>query len=254
MQRLSTTHHLSTKHRLSITLALAALACAAVAATAVGAPKGQLFQFRGDVLTTSPTSLQVGVEGGNRPALRALLGQSQEQTFTLGSSTEILVWEHGVPHVGSIADLKPGDWVNVNIRAAAGSTLAQLEATAPGTVGDVGAKPNPPSHPLFLYVGTVAGPQAGGKISLHVTAGNRLGLRKLLGQSADQTFTYDENTIFLLWQGKVPTVIDPAQLKAGDRITVRIRAPRASTLSQIEATPAAHVGDHEPGNPLNETT
>jgi hypothetical protein len=44
----------------------------------------------------------------------------------------------------------------------------------------------------------------------------------------------------------VPTVIDPAQLRAGDKITVRIRAPRASSLAQVEATPAAHVGDHEP--------
>ena len=60
----------------------------------------------------------------------------------------------------------------------------------------------------------------------------------MLGQSARPDFTYDDGTIFLLWQGKVPTVIDASQLKAGDRITVRIRAPRASTLAQVEATPA----------------
>jgi hypothetical protein len=71
----------------------------------------------------------------------------------------------------------------------------------------------------------------------------------MLGQSLDQTFTYDDGTIFLLWQGKVPTVIGPSQLKAGDRITIRVRAPRADTLAQVEAVPAAHVGDHEPGNP-----
>ena len=53
----------------------------------------------------------------------------------------------------------------------------------------------------------------------------------MLGQSLDETFTYDEGTIFLLWQGKVPTVIDPSQLKAGDRITVRVRAARAATLA-----------------------
>jgi hypothetical protein len=46
----------------------------------------------------------------------------------------------------------------------------------------------------------------------------------------------------------VPSVIDPSQLKAGDRITVRIRAPRTSTLAQVESTPARHVGDHEPAN------
>jgi hypothetical protein len=50
----------------------------------------------------------------------------------------------------------------------------------------------------------------------------------------------------------VPTVIDASQLKAGDRITVRIRAPFRSSLAQVESTPANHVGDHEPGNPLNQ--
>jgi hypothetical protein len=71
----------------------------------------------------------------------------------------------------------------------------------------------------------------------------------MLGQSLDQTFTYGDSTIFLLWQGKVPTVIDASQLKAGDRITIRVRAPKASTLAQVAATPANHVGDHEPANP-----
>jgi hypothetical protein len=75
----------------------------------------------------------------------------------------------------------------------------------------------------------------------------------MLGQALDQTFTYDDGTIFLLWQGRVPTVIDPSQLIAGDRITIRIRAPRLSTLAQVEATPANHVGDHEPANPEKES-
>jgi hypothetical protein len=47
-------------------------------------------------------------------------------------------------------------------------------------------------------------------------------------------------------------VIGPSQLQAGDRITVRIRAPRSSTLAQVEATPANHVGDHEPPPPPEE--
>jgi hypothetical protein len=82
-----------------------------------------------------------------------------------------------------------------------------------------------------------------------VKGGNRLALRSLIGQSSStQTFTYDANTIFLLWQGKVPTVIGAADLKAGDRITVRIRAPRHSSLSDVENTAARHVGEHEPAN------
>ena len=73
-------------------------------------------------------------------------------------------------------------------------------------------------------------------------------MRLLIGQSADQSFTFGDQTIFLLWQGKVPTVIDAAQLKVGDRIVVRIRADRGSTLAQVEATAAVHIGDREPAS------
>jgi hypothetical protein len=237
------------KHRLFVTIALAALACAALAATATAAgKKGRLFQFRGDVVSASATSVQVSVEGGNHAALRKLLGQSQNQTFTLGSSSEILVWENGVPHVGTYADLHQGDWVTVNVRDKAGSSLSDLEAKGVGTVGDRGANPQKATMPLYMYAGTVAGGQAGDHISLNVTGGNANGLKSMLGQGAAQTFTYGDSTIFLLWQGKIPTVIDASQLKSGDRITIRVRAPKHSSLSIVEGTAAVHVGDHEPAN------
>jgi hypothetical protein len=239
------------KYRVLMTLSLAVLACAALAATASGAPKGRLFQFRGEVTGISLNSIGVQVEGGNRPALRKLLGQSQNQTFTLGDHTEILIWRKGIPTVGGVNDVKLGEWVQVNVRAPIGSTLAQIEATQAGLVGDHVKAPHA-TLPLWLYVGSVAGPQSGGRIALHVTAGNRRALRSLLGQSADQTFTYDDGTIFLLWQGKVPTVIAASQLKAGDRITIRIRAHAGSSLAQVESSPARHVGDHEPGNPATQ--
>lgn len=238
------------KHRLIVSAALAAVSCAVLVASAAAAPKGrQLYQFRGEVVATSPTSLQVQVEGGNRPALRALIGHSQDETFTIGQGTEVLVWQNGVPHVASISDVAAGDWVQVNVRNHANASITDLEATPAGLVGDHGRQAGGPGKPLFLYVGTVAGAQAGGHISLHVTDGNRLALRSLLGASVDQTFSYGDGTIFLLWVGKVPTVIEPSQLKAGDRITVRIRADRNSSLAQVEATAAAHVGDHEPADP-----
>ena len=240
------------KHRLIFSLSLAALVCAAVAATATGGPKGQLYQFRGDLVNASSTNVQVQIDGGNHAALKALIGQSQDQTFAIGSTTEILVWSHGTPHVGTVADLKAGDDVQVNVRAPHGSTLQTLEATAAGTVGDFGMVRNGPSRPLYLFVGTVTGPQSGGHIALHVTSGNWRGLQSMLGQPLDQTFSYDDGTIFLLWQGKVPTVIDASHLQPGDRITIRVRAPRTSTLAQVEATPANHVGDHEPGNPATQ--
>jgi hypothetical protein len=238
------------KHRLLITAALAALACAVLAATASAerGGKGRLYQFRGEVVSATSTSVQVTVEGGNHAALRAMLGQSQNETFTIGPKTEILVWRDGIPHVASYGDLKANDWVQVSIRARGDSTLAQIVATPAGIVGDHSARPGRPGLPLYLFRGTVDGPQSGGHIALHVRGGNHLALRLLIGQSTDQTFTYDGNTIFLLWQGKVPSVISPSQLKAGDLITIRVRAPRLSTLAQVESTPARHVGDHEPAN------
>jgi hypothetical protein len=238
------------KHRLLVTLALAALACTVVAATALGGGKGRLYQFRGDVASASSTSVTVTIEGGNHAALRALIGQSQTETFALGANSEILVWSNGVPHVGSAGDLKAGDNVTVNVRARGGAPLAEVLATPAAVVGDHGANQGRGGKPLYLYIGSVAGGQAGGHIALHITSGNWRGLKTMLGQaSVDQTFTYDTGTIFLLWQGRVPTVIEPSQLKAGDRITVRVRAPRGSTLAQVEATAASHIGDHEPGQP-----
>ena len=144
------------KHRLLTVLALATVALAALAASAAAGGKGQLFQFRGELVGASSTSVQLQVEGGNRPALRKMLGQSQVQSFSLGSSTEILVWRKGIPTVGNVTNLDKGDWVQINVRAPKGSSLAQIEATPASIVGDH-LKPGHPKLPLFLYVGTVAG-------------------------------------------------------------------------------------------------
>ena len=238
------------KHRLLTAFALVALACTVVAATALGGDKGRLYQFRGDVVSASSSSLQISVTGGNHLALKTLIGQSQNETFSLGAKSEVLLWSNGVPHVGAAADLKQGDDVTINVRAKGDASLASLLATPVAVVGDHGAQNAGRGKPLFLYVGTVAGGQSGGRVSLHVTSGNWRGLKTMLGQaSVDQAFTYDNGTIFLLWQGRVPTVIEPSQLKAGDRITIRVRAVRDATLAQVESTPAAHIGDHEPGQP-----
>jgi hypothetical protein len=239
-------------HRLLLTIALATVAFATVAAVALGGDRGRVYEFRGELLNAGSTSAQVQIDGGNHAALRSLLGQSQDQTFTLGQKTEILVSSHGTPHVGMISDLRQGDEVTLRVRAAAGALLSQIEATPAGVLSDRGANRGRGSRPLWLYAGTVAGPQSGGRIGLHVSSGNWRALRSMLGQPLDQTFSYDDDTIFLLWVGKVPTVIDASQLKAGDRITIRIRAPRADTLAQVEAVPAAHVGDHEPGDPATQ--
>lgn len=238
------------KLRIVFALAAATLACVALGGSAVagrGHGHGRLYVFSGTLLAApgpNATSLSVQVETGNRPALRALIGSSQNQTFAVDANTRVLVWSHGIPHVGSTADLQQGDYVTLRIRAPFGATLQQIVGTPATAVADHAAPRGGP--PLWLFVGTVAGPQSGGHIALHVTSGNWKALQAMLGQPLDQAFTYDDSTIFLLWQGGTPTVIEPSQLKAGDRITVRIRAPRDASLAEVEAKPAAHVGDHEP--------
>ena len=68
----------------------------------------------------------------------------------------------------------------------------------------------------------------------------------MIGQAAQQTFTTDDGTVFLHWEHRIPTVVDPSTLKPGDRIIVRVRAPKGSTLAQVESTPARRVADREP--------
>ena len=243
------------KLRLTLALATAALACVAFggAASAQSARHhGQRYVFNGEVATApgaNAGSLSVQVEGGNHAALKALIGDAQSQNFTLDATTRVLLYGHGVPHVGNTSEIQQGDFVTVVVRAPHNSSLQQLDGTPAVTVSDHAAPRG--GRPLWLFSGSVGGPQAG-HIALHVTSGNWKALNAMLGQPVDQSFTYDDGTIFLLWQGGTPTVIGPSQLKAGDRITVRIRAPRNSTLAQVEATPAARVGDHEPPPPPEE--
>ena len=145
-------------------------------------------------------------------------------------------------------DLTAGDWIVIRLRAPWKATLAQVEVRPASIVSDRVSEPTPPTRPLFLYRGTLAAPVGASSLTLNVRGGNRLALRTMIGQSNQQTFTYGPETIFLLWQGKVPSVIAPSQLTVGERVTIRIRAPRRSTLSQVESTPARHVGEHEPAN------
>lgn len=241
-------------HRLTLALAAAATVAATTVAASAGTAGGRaVYEFRGELLSAGSSSVQLQVEGGTHDALKALIGQSQDQSFTIGSSTEFLVYTHGRPRRGDVTDLHQGDDLAVRIRAPRGSSLAALETAAAATVSDRTAPARHTTGPLYLYVGTVTGPQPGEHVSLHVTSGNWRALHSMLGQPLDQTFATDDGTIYLLWQGRVPTVIDPSRLKAGDRITVRVHASKSATLAQVESTPAAHVGDHEPGNPESES-
>jgi hypothetical protein len=209
---------------------------------------GMRYLFLGQ-LTAAPADgkLSVTVEGGNRAALRAMLGQPVAQTFSYGDGTEFLKWSAGIPSVVQAGDLAAGDYVWIHVRGAAGEPLGDIEAQDAALVGDHGAQLNPPSKPLYLFRGTLTA-VGSNSVTVDVRGGNNRAMRLLIGQSTTQTFSTDGNTIFLLWQGKVPTVISLAQLKVGDRVVVRIRAPKGSTLAQVESTAAAHVGDREPAS------
>jgi hypothetical protein len=223
----------------------AALLCVGAASANNGHGKIR-YSFLGQ-LTATPANggVSINVQGGNRVALRAMLGAPVTQTFAYGDQTEFLKWSKGIPSVVQAADLAAGDFVWVHVRAPRNSALADIEQTQAGIVGDHGTQLFKPDKPLYLFRGTLSAVGAT-SVSVHVTGGDRRALRLLIGSSNDQSFTFGEGTIFLLWQGKVPTVIDASKLVIGDRIVVRIRADKGATLAQVTSTAANHIGDREP--------
>ena len=234
-------------------LALVSLALLTVGASgtlAASSTGGKaLFIFNGRLLADagSSPSLFVDVNGGNRIALKKLIGHGDNQQFAVGANTQYIRWTHGVPTVVPESNLVAGDRVSVKVRADRRASLAQIESTPARVVADTGP-PNRryPHRPLWLFIGTLNAPAAGGHFTLHITNGNLRSLRAMLGQPLNETFTYDSHTVFVLWRGRVPTLISPSQLTVGDRISVRIRAPRGFALGQVEQVPANHVGDHQP--------
>jgi hypothetical protein len=223
----------------------AALLCVGVA-TAGNGPAKFLFRFEGQ-LTATPSNgaVPITVQGGNKAALRAMLGQPVTQTLSYGSNTEFLKWANGVPTVVQAGDLAAGDYVTVNVRAPRSSDLAAIEQQQAGIVGDHGTQLFTPAKPLFLFRGTLTSVGTS-SVTVHVTGGNHHALRLLIGNSNDQTLAFGDTTIFLLWQGKVPTVIDASKLVVGDKIVVRVRAAKGASLGAVESTPANHIGDREP--------
>jgi hypothetical protein len=230
-----------------IVVLLAALC--SVGAASAAKPAGIDYSFLG-TLTATPANggVSITVVGGNKPALRAMLGAPVTQTFAYGDHTEFLSWSKGIPTVVQPSALAAGDYAWVHVRAPRGSSLATIEAAQAALVGDHGTQLYKPDKPLYLFRGTLASVSSDGHLTVNVTGGNRRAVRLLIGQSATETFTTDGGTIFLLWQGKVPTVIDASKLVTGDRIVVRIRAAARSSLAQVEATAANHVGDREPAS------
>jgi hypothetical protein len=205
------------------------------------------FEFRGELIADPPpgaSQLLVDVAGGNKRALRLLVGQSSGQAFAVGPNTQYLRWSRGVPTVVTLDNLAEGDQVTIRTRAPRRSTLAQVEATPAAVVSDRGPNPGRAAKPLWLFKGTLNAPASGGRLSLHVLDGNYRALKAMLGQSQDQAFAYGRRTVFIRWQGRVPTLISPSQLVVGERVNIRIRARGSSSLGEVQLTPANHVAAH----------
>ena len=201
--------------KLKLLFATAASALAVVGSAAGDGGKLARYAFAGTLNATpaaAATSISVHVLGGNKLALRKMLGASQDQSFTVDSSTEFLKWTDGVPAVVSEDQLQAGDKVTVRIRAPRDASLADVEAKAAAVVADHGANPQRPAKPLYLFRGTLSSVGTSA-VAVHVTGGNARALRLLVGSSSDQSFSFGENTIFLLWQGKVPTVTAPSRCR-----------------------------------------
>jgi hypothetical protein len=226
---------------------MAALLCVGAATAGNGQGNGKVrYSFLGQ-LTATPANggVSITVQGGNKIALRAMLGQPVTQTFAYGDKTEFLKWSKGIPTVVQAGDLATGDFVWVHVRAPRNAALADIEHTQAGIVGDHGTQLFKPDKPLFLFRGKLSA-VGSSTVTVHVTGGDRRALRLLIGNSNDQSFTFGDGTIFLLWQGKVPTVIDASKLTIGDRIVVRIRADKGSSLAQVTSTPANKIAEREP--------
>jgi hypothetical protein len=230
-------------------LLLLSVVAALVSVGAATADNGKVrYSFLGQ-LTATPSNggVSITVEGGNKLALRAMLGQPVTQTFAYGTNTEFLKWSNGIPTVVQAGNLAAGEWVWVHVRAPRHASLAEIEQQQAGIVGDHGTELFKPTKPLYLFRGTLSA-VGSSTVSVHVTGGNHRALRLLVGASSDQTFAFGGDTIFLLWQGKVPSVIDASKLTIGDRIVVRIRADKGASLAQVVSTPARKIAEREPAH------
>jgi len=92
-------------------------------------PTGQLYLFRGVLVSTAAGKVTITVKGGNRHALKLLIGQPADQTFTTGAETVFLHWAQRIPTVIDASGLKVGDQILIRVRAARGLSLAEVEAT-----------------------------------------------------------------------------------------------------------------------------
>jgi hypothetical protein len=234
-------------------LALGALALAG-AATATGNGT-RAYEFVGTVqaVDVPGNHVSVAVSGGNRAALRAMIGQPATETFTVGPGTRFAWWGsvRFAPPAG-LASLQSGQRVRVLVQAPKDAPLATIGATPARRVAVTRPQILPHSRE-WLFVGSCrsASPAS---VALDVTGGNWLALWKMLGQPIAQTFPVGPNTLLISRQSGHPTAVTGAQLAGlcapgnpNANVVVRLFAPRTWTLAQALAAPTVvRIAFHTP--------
>ena len=236
--------------RLTAAALAVAIASLALVGTASAHVRGVAYEFRGEAVVapgSGAATIQVQVTGGNRQALKALIGAAQPTTFTTDGGTRWIAVHGNMPLLGASDTVLAGDIVRVVVRAPLHTPLATLVATPAASVTDLSARTRPHGR-LFLFGATAAAVDTTAHtITVDVNFGNWRGLFALLGQPVHQTFTYDANTVFLKWRHGVPIGVDPSVIHAGDPLTLRVFGPTWNTpLATLLATPLWRVKLGEP--------
>jgi hypothetical protein len=236
--------------RLTATALAVAVASLTLAGTASAHQRGIAYEFRGEAVVApgaGATQIQVQVTGGNRPALKALLGAAQPTTFKTDSKTRWIVVVENAPRIGGPQAVLVGDIVRVVVRAPWHTPLADLLLKPAASVTDLSARTRPTGR-LFLFGATAAAIDMNAQtITVDVNFGNWRGLFALLGQPVRQTFKYDNNTVFLKWRHGVPFGVDPSKIQPNDPLTLRVFGPTwNTTLPTLLMTPLWRVKLGEP--------
>lgn len=237
-------------NRRSVLIMSAACAVLAPVGTALATSKRvptQTFEYKGTVTAVDVAvgKIAMNVEGGNRIALKSLIGQPAAETFTVGPATQYIGWVAGVPGVYNISLVQPGNKVVVKVKAPRNSALSTILAAPAYRVVRV-IQPLPRTGRAYAFIGNCKSVSAN-TVTMDVTGGNWRALYKMLGQPITQTFAYDPNaTPFVSWSRGYPTAFPAAQAaqycaQTGGNMKVTVYSPKGSTLQQITATSAARV-------------
>ena len=132
--------------RLTAAALAVAIASLALAGTASAHVRGIPYEFRGTAVAApgaDATQIQVLVAGGNRPALKALLGANQQTTFATDARSRWIIVDGNVPRLGASDMVLAGDDVRVVVRAPRHTALADLLKNSAASVTDLSARTRP---------------------------------------------------------------------------------------------------------------